>query len=127
LTGTFGADQLVVFREQVMRVLREGPAVGIRLVLTADRTFTGDKIASAIDTQYLLPLRDPNDYRAAGIMIRELPANLVPGRMLSGPDGKETQLAMLSRDTGGEAQTAMLRQYIDTSRDYYEQFPQLDR
>ena len=125
LVATFGADQLVTFREQIMRVLREGPAAGIRLVMTADRTFTGDKIASAIDTVHLLPMRDPNDYRAAGIMIRELPANLVPGRMLSGPEGRETQLAMLSRDTGGEAQTAMLRQYIDASRDYAEQFPQL--
>ncbi|MGO3147308.1 MAG: FtsK/SpoIIIE domain-containing protein [Leucobacter sp.] len=127
LTGTFGADQLVVFREQIMRVLREGPAAGIRLILTADRTFTGDKIASAIDTQYLLPLRDPNDYRAAGIMIRELPTNLVPGRTLSGAEGKESQLALLSRDAGGEAQSAMLRQYIDSSRDYYRQFAQLER
>lgn len=126
LVSTFGADQLITFREQIMRVLREGPAVGIRLIQTADRTFTGDKIASAIDTQYLLPMRDPNDYRAAGVMIRELPSNLVTGRMLSGPDGQETQLALLSKDTSGEAQTAMLRQYIDSSRDYYDQFPQLE-
>lgn len=125
LVATFGADQLVTFREQIMRVLREGPAAGIRLVMTADRTFTGDKIASAIDTVYLLPMRDPNDYRAAGVMIRELPANLVPGRMLSGPEGRETQLALLSRDTGGEAQTALLREYIDASRDFYDQFSQL--
>ena len=126
LVATFGADQLITFRDQVMRVLREGPAVGIRVIMTADRTFTGDKIASAIDTLYLLPMRDPNDYRAAGVMIRDLPANLVPGRMLSGPEGRETQLALLSRDAAGEAQTALLRQYIDRSRDYYEQFPQLE-
>lgn len=127
LVSTFGADQLLTFREQIMRVLREGPSVGIRLVMTADRTFTGDKIASAIDTQYLLPMRDPNDYRAAGIMIKELPATLVPGRMLSGPEGRETQLALLSRDTSGEAQTALLRQYIDSSRDYFEQFSHLEQ
>ncbi len=125
LVATFGADQLVTFREQIMRVLREGPAAGIRLVMTADRTFTGDKIASAIDTLYLLPMRDPNDYRAAGVMIRDLPATLVPGRMLSGPEGRETQLALLSRDTAGEAQTALLREYIEASRDYYDQFAQL--
>ena len=125
LIATFSADRLVAFREDLMRVLREGAAAGIRLVMTADRTFTGDKIASAIDTVHLLPMRDPNDYRAAGIMLRELPASLPPGRMLTGPEALETQVAVLSRDASGKEQGVQLRQAVEESRDYYEQFPQL--
>ena len=125
LIATFSADRLVEFRDHLMRILREGPAAGLRLVMTADRTFTGDKIASAIDTVHLLPMRDPNDYRAAGIMIRELPSALPPGRVLSGSDGLETQIAVLSREPSGQEQSVQLRQAVEDSRDYYDQFVQL--
>lgn len=125
LVATLGADQLLGFREQIMRILREGPAAGIRLVMSADRTFTGDKIASAIDTVYLLPMRDPNDYRAAGVMVRELPAHMTAGRALFGADIHEAQLAVLGRDTSGEGQAASLRAMVEQSRDHYSRFPQL--
>lgn len=124
LTASLGPDQLITVRDQIMRVLREGPAAGIRVIMTADRTFTGDKIASAIDAVYLLPMRDPNDYRAAGVMVRDLPP-LVPGRMLFGADIREAQVAVLSRDTSGEAQAAQLRDIVERSRTYYAEFPQL--
>src|SRR3546814_2782147 len=107
-----------------MRVLREGPAAGIRVIMTADRTFTGDKIASAIDAVYLLPMRDPNDYRAAGVMVRDLPP-LVPGRMLFGADIREAQVAVLPRDPSGAAQAAQLRDIVQRSRTYYAEFPPL--
>ena len=107
-----------------MRVLREGPSAGIRVIMSADRTFTGDKIASAIDTVYLLPMRDPNDYRAAGVMVRELP-ELTPGRVLFGAEVREAQLAILGRDASGEAQAARLRTLVERSREYYSGFPQL--
>ena len=125
LTAGLNPDQLLVFREQLMRVLREGPAAGLRVLLTADRTFTGDKIAAAMDTKYLLPMRDPNDYRAAGVMIRDIPETLPPGRAMFGAAGDEAQLALLSSDTSGEAQTARFRVIIEFIRDYFDQFPQL--
>ncbi len=124
LVAGLGADQLLSVREQIMRVLREGPSAGIRVIITADRTFTGDKIASAIDAVYLLPMRDPNDYRAAGVMLRELPA-LVPGRALFGGEANEAQLVILGRDTSGEGQGKRLRTVIERSREYYDRFPQL--
>ena len=124
LVATLGPDQLLQVREQLMRVLREGPSAGIRVIMSADRTFTGDKIASAIDTVYLLPMRDPNDYRAAGVMVRELP-ELTPGRVLFGAEVREAQLAILGRDASGEAQAARLRTLVERSREYYSGFPQL--
>ncbi|WP_207454272.1 FtsK/SpoIIIE domain-containing protein [Herbiconiux sp. SYSU D00978] len=125
LTSTLNADQLVAFRDQFVRVLREGPAVGIRVLLTGDRGIGGDKVAGFIDAQYVLPLRDVNDYRAAGVMVREVPDDLPPGRALFGAAGTELQFAIVSRDTSGEAQTAALRALIEDVSTHYEGFPQL--
>ncbi|MBF0672058.1 MAG: hypothetical protein IR160_05670 [Salinibacterium sp.] len=125
LASTLDADQLVAFRDQMMRVLREGPAVGIRVLITADRSVTGDKIASFIDTRYITPMRDFNDYRAAGVMIRDVPADLPPGRVMFGATGTEAQLAVISRDTSGEAQTAAFRSIVEHVRDHFDAFPQL--
>ncbi|WP_127794269.1 FtsK/SpoIIIE domain-containing protein [Agromyces sp. LHK192] len=125
LLSTMNPDQLVAFREQFMRVLREGPAVGVRVIMTGDRAISGDKVSSFIDEQYVLPMRDMNDYRAAGIMSKDVPLDLPPGRALWGATGSEAQLAVLVRDTSGEAQTTALRRIIEHIRDHFDQFPQL--
>jgi S-DNA-T family DNA segregation ATPase FtsK/SpoIIIE len=108
-----------------MRILREGPAVGVRVIITGDRGITGDKIISFIDEQYVLPLRDIADYRTAGILAREVPLNLGPGRVLFGANAAEAQLAVLVHDTSGEAQTTALRRIVEQVRDHFDQFPQL--
>ncbi|WP_394552991.1 FtsK/SpoIIIE domain-containing protein [Agromyces sp. MMS24-JH15] len=126
MLSTMNADQLVTFREQFMRLLREGPAVGVRVLLTGDRAVSGDKISSFIDEQYLLPLRDLNDYRAFGVMARDIPLDLPPGRALFGAAGTEAQFAVLVRDTAGEMQTAAFRRIVEQVRDHFDQFPQLD-
>lgn len=125
LASTLSADELIAFREQFMRVLREGPAVGIRVIVSADRSVSGDKVSSFIDTRYVLPMRDVNDYRAAGIMIREVPPNMPPGRALFGPNGTEAQLALISRDSSGEGQTATLRAIVSHVTEHFAAFPEL--
>lgn len=125
MLSTMNADQLVTFRDQFMRVLREGPAVGVRVLLTGDRGISGDKITSFIDEQYVLPLRDLADYRTAGILAKDVPTDLPPGRVLFGAAGTEAQLAVLVRDTSGEAQTAAFRRIVEQVRDHFDQFPQL--
>ncbi|MDR5698427.1 FtsK/SpoIIIE domain-containing protein [Agromyces aerolatus] len=126
MLSTMNADQLVTFRDQFMRVLREGPAVGVRVLLTGDRGISGDKITSFMDEQYVLPLRDLSDYRTAGILAKDVPTDLPPGRVLFGAAGTEAQLAVLVRDTSGEAQTAALRRIVEQVRDHFDQFAQLD-
>lgn len=125
MLSTMNPDQLVTFRDQFMRILREGPAVGVRVLMTGDRGISGDKVSSFIDEQYALPMRDLNDYRTAGIMAKDIPLDLPPGRALWGAQGSEAQLAVLVRDTSGEAQTTALRRIIEHVRDHFDQFPQL--
>lgn len=125
MLSTMNADQLITFREQFMRVLREGPAVGVRVLITGDRGISGDKITSFIDEQYVLPMRDISDYRTAGILAKDIPLDLPPGRVLYGSTGTEAQLAVLVRDTRGEAQTTALRRTVERVRDHFDQFRQL--
>ncbi|MCD2441627.1 hypothetical protein LQ757_04985 [Agromyces sp. SYSU K20354] len=125
MLSTMNADQLITFRDQFMRVLREGPAVGVRVLITGDRGISGDKITSFIDEQYVLPMRDISDYRTAGILAKDIPLDLPPGRVLYGSAGNEAQLAVLVRDTRGEAQTTALRRTVERVRDHFDRFPQL--
>lgn len=125
MLSTMNADQLVTFRDQFMRILREGPAVGVRMLLSGDRGVAGDKIVSFIDEQYVLPLRDIADYRTAGILARDIPTDLPPGRVLFGAAGAEAQLATLAPDVAGEAQTTALRRTVEQVRDHFDRFPEL--
>ncbi|MDQ2660442.1 MAG: FtsK/SpoIIIE domain-containing protein [Actinomycetota bacterium] len=125
MLSTMNADQLITFRDQFMRVLREGPAVGVRVLMTGDRGISGDKVTSFIDEQYVLPMRDIADYRTAGILAKDIPLDLPPGRVLYGAGGTEAQLAVLVRDTRGEAQTTALRRTVERVRDHFDQFRQL--
>jgi DNA segregation ATPase FtsK/SpoIIIE, S-DNA-T family len=125
LSASLGPDEMVAVRDAFLRILREGPAAGIRVVVTADRTIASDRIASFIDTQYALPMRDVNDYRGAGIMVREIPPEMPAGRVLFGTDGAEGQIAVLTADTSGEAQGATLRGTVEHAAGHFGRFPQL--
>lgn len=125
VTAAMGGDEMVLLREQMMRLLREGPAVGMRVILTADRTVASEKIAAFIDTQYALRMRDVNEYRAAGIMVRELPPEIPPGRVLFGAEGQEAQLAVISSDPSGEGQSSVLRGVVEHVTAHFATFSQL--
>ncbi|MEL5991213.1 FtsK/SpoIIIE domain-containing protein [Microbacterium phosphatis] len=120
LLSTLNPDSLIAFRDQFLRLLREGPAVGVRVLLSGDRGISGDKIATFIDTQYVLPMRDVGDYRAAGIYAKDIPTGLPAGRVLFGADASEAQLAVLGRDAGSEAQTTALRRIVESVRDAWD-------
>ncbi len=112
LTSDLGADAMVSFRDEIVRLLREGPAVGVRLVIAGDRALINDKVSAFIDTKYLLPMTDREDYRTAGIPVRGLPAEILPGRTYFGTPLREAQFALLPGGPSGEAQSAALRAVV---------------
>ncbi|GIG54905.1 FtsK/SpoIIIE domain-containing protein [Demequina activiva] len=103
-SATMTPDEMTALRDKMMRIVREGPATGMTLVLSGDRTLPADRIAGAVNTTYVLPMRDIADYRSAGIMIRELPEDLPAGRAMHGADGRELQWVVHSPEVSGEAQ-----------------------
>lgn len=113
--------------ESLRRLVREGAAVGFRVVATGDRGLLTSRVAESVTERLVLRLADPGDFALAGLAARDVPSRMPPGRgvlpagsggMSSGadPDGPatsldavEVQLALLSRDPGGSAQVAALR------------------
>ncbi len=99
------------------RLAREGPAAGVRLVVSGDRSLLTDRITAHIEDRLVLRLNDRDDYRQAGLNPRHLRAEIGPGRAFRAGEGTEVQVAVLASptadgvgpDPGGPAQAAALR------------------
>jgi S-DNA-T family DNA segregation ATPase FtsK/SpoIIIE len=78
----------------LLRLLREGAAVGLTAVLTADRVLPGSRLAGAATHRLVLPLADRADYAVAGVPARAVPGHRPPGRALLGDEAQEVQLAL---------------------------------
>ncbi len=79
--------------DALLRLVRDGAAVGVTCVLTADRALPGGRVAAAARIRLLLPLADRADYTVAGVPTRAVPTHRPPGRALLGEDALECQLA----------------------------------
>jgi S-DNA-T family DNA segregation ATPase FtsK/SpoIIIE len=95
--------------EALLRLSRDGAAVGITVLIAGDRAMLGLRIAPALSRKLLLGLIDRSDYASVGLSLSSLPARFGPGRAVSADDGLEVQLALLTADTGPGAQHAAVR------------------
>ena len=78
----------------LLRLLRDGAAVGLTCVATADRAVPGGRLAAAARQRLVLPLPDRADYAVAGIPARAVPERRLAGRALLGEDALECQLTL---------------------------------
>jgi S-DNA-T family DNA segregation ATPase FtsK/SpoIIIE len=76
----------------LLRLLRDGGAVGLTCVVTADRAVPGGRLAAVARQRIVLPLPDRADYAVAGIPARTVPEMRPPGRGLVGESALECQL-----------------------------------
>ncbi|WP_240506705.1 FtsK/SpoIIIE domain-containing protein [Thermoactinospora rubra] len=97
--------------ESLLHLLREGGAVGLRAVVTGDRSALIGQVSTVFDERLILRLADPSDYGLAGLPIKDLPSTMPPGRAVSmGEHGiVESQVALLDPDPSGPAQVAALQ------------------
>ncbi|WP_345714356.1 FtsK/SpoIIIE domain-containing protein, partial [Kineococcus glutinatus] len=108
LTSLAEADGGVAF-ETVALLLREGASAGIHCVVTGDRQLLTGRAAALTDDKLVLRLADRNDYTLAGLVPREVPEDLPPGRLLAADAGAEAQVALLDADPTAAAQAAALQ------------------
>ena len=94
--------------DNVYRLLQEGAGVGIKLVVTADRSGLIGKISTLVDDRLVLRMTDPADYSTIGLLAREVPEHMPPGRAFRSEGIRETQVALLTDDVAGTAQVAEL-------------------
>ena len=95
--------------EALLRLIREGGAAGIRVVIASGRSGLGVRLSGAVGRRIVLPLADPADYALAGVPLAAVPAHRPPGRGLLPGSRLECQLAVVGADPSGAAQTAALQ------------------
>ncbi|WP_084010836.1 FtsK/SpoIIIE domain-containing protein [Pseudofrankia sp. DC12] len=123
--GAFEALDSGRLVDDLARLIREGPAVGLRVVLTTDRRGLAGRVASAIENRLVLRLADRADYPLVGLSSAAVPDGLPAGRGFRIGDAAaepgsagnihggtsppvETQLALLDPDPSGRGQVAAL-------------------
>lgn len=94
--------------ETLLRLLRDGPAAGLRAVVTGERGVLTSRLGSLISDRLLLRLADPGDYGLAGISAAQIPSSLPPGRGLLVHGTMPAQVALLAPDHRFQAQKASL-------------------
>ncbi|HEX8863037.1 MAG TPA: FtsK/SpoIIIE domain-containing protein, partial [Actinomycetes bacterium] len=102
-TAAFESYDLGRLIETMLRLLREGPAVGLRAVVASDASGFVGQISTVFEERLLLRFADPDDWGRAGVPGRDVPRAMPPGRALLPTAGGllEAQLALLDPDPSG--------------------------
>jgi S-DNA-T family DNA segregation ATPase FtsK/SpoIIIE len=95
--------------EALLRLLRDGAAVGITVLIAGGRAMLGLRVGPALNQKLLLALNDRHDYVSAGLSAASLPIRFGPGRAVSAGDGLEIQLALLASAEGDGTERAAVR------------------
>jgi S-DNA-T family DNA segregation ATPase FtsK/SpoIIIE len=96
--------------EPFLRLLQEGPAAGLCVVLAGGRDLLTGRVASLVGHRVVLALPDRLDFGLAGIPPREVPGHLPPGRALvpTAAGVLEAQLALPGTEADAAGQAAAL-------------------
>ena len=83
-------------------LMREGAAVGVRVVVTGDRTAFRGRTGMLLEDRLVLRMPAADDYELVGMRARDAPASMPAGRAFrSGPHPREVQVAVLDADPSG--------------------------
>jgi S-DNA-T family DNA segregation ATPase FtsK/SpoIIIE len=91
------------------RLLREGGAPGVHVVIAGDRGLVSGRIAGLNENRLMLRMSDKNDFLLIGMRAAAVPERVAPGRGWLSGGMTEVQLALLTKDPSGKAQTEALR------------------
>lgn len=88
----------LALRDELARVVADGPGLGVFTMITADRaTAVPASIAGLITQRLVFRLSDQHDFGAFAIPARELPV-FVPGRAIDAATRREVQVALPGAD-----------------------------
>lgn len=88
----------LALRDELVRVVADGPGLGIFTMITADRaTAIPSAIAGLIAVKLVFRLSDPHDFGTFGVAVRDLP-KFVPGRAIDVATQREVQVALPGAD-----------------------------
>ena len=113
--------------QNVLRILREGPSVGLRAVVAGDRSALLGRLPTTIEDKLVLRMGDRNDYGLAGLQTKKMPDSMPPGRAFRNDSMVETQLALLDADPSGPAQVRALARLAAAARERDAYVPRAQR
>jgi S-DNA-T family DNA segregation ATPase FtsK/SpoIIIE len=113
--------------QNVLRILREGPSVGLRAVVAGDRSALLGRLPTTIEDKLVLRMGDRNDYGLAGLQMKKMPDSMPPGRAFRNDSMLETQLALLDPDPSGPAQVKALGRLAAAARERDAYVPRSQR
>ena len=117
-----------VLLERFTALLQEGAGVGIRIVMTADRSGLVGRISTLIEDRIALSLSDPGDFSNIGIPVREVPQVMLPGRSFrAGERPREVQWGLLDVSGVGTDQVRVLQEIGREANDRYADLPRSRR
>ncbi|GAW47747.1 MULTISPECIES: FtsK/SpoIIIE domain-containing protein [unclassified Nocardioides] len=124
--GIGQSDDAGANAETLMRLLREGPAVGIYSIVTGGQDLLASAMRAVVGDYIALPLADRAAYRQLGLDPNDLPEDAPPGRGFRSISGIELQIASLSADPDRRAQSDRLREIaVDLAEQYADTDPTL--
>jgi DNA segregation ATPase FtsK/SpoIIIE, S-DNA-T family len=94
---------------EVQRLIRDGLASGIRVVVTGDRTLLTGRLGGLVEQKLVLRMADRTDFALAGLHSRAIPRDMPNGRGFLLPGGDLLQVASLSAQRQGAAENHVLR------------------
>jgi DNA segregation ATPase FtsK/SpoIIIE, S-DNA-T family len=122
--GEYDAGNLLT---AVQTLLRDGASAGIHLVMTGDRALFSSRVNSTTEDKLVLKLNEKSEYGMIGVSQRQVPDEIPPGRALRAADKAEVQVALLTRDPGGQAQAAALQEIARQCRERAAHLPAFTR
>ncbi|WP_205570055.1 FtsK/SpoIIIE domain-containing protein [Actinomyces lilanjuaniae] len=113
------------FLDQVEALMREGAAVGLRVVVTGDRRVLRGRFGMALEDRLLLRMPGPEDFEAVGMRARDVPRVMPPGRGFRAGEQapREVQVALLEADGSGAAQAAAVHDAARWAADHWGEVP----
>ena len=94
---------------ELQRLIRDGLAAGIRVVVTGDRTLLTGRLGGLVEQKLALRMADRTDFSLAGLHSRAIPRDMPNGRGFHLPGGDLLQVALLSAQAQGAAENQALR------------------
>lgn len=95
VTQSLDAHDHGALTDELLRLVRDGGSVGLRVLLTGGRGVLAGRTGSLFAQRLLLHQDDPTAAVMAGLTPAALPAHQPPGRALLAGEGTEVQLAWL--------------------------------
>jgi S-DNA-T family DNA segregation ATPase FtsK/SpoIIIE len=103
--------------------MQEGAGVGIKVVMTGDRSLLVGRMSTLFDDKLMLRMVDASDFGAIGMTSRQVPSSMVEGRGFRAEGLRETQVAQLAADSAGTAQVAALQEIARAATSRSEDVP----